>query len=291
MINKWTTDEIKLLIDLYINKGLSLTELYPIFHKKHNRTKTSVNNKIKRLKLKHTKNQRFAIKSRLNSKEKNGMFGRVSPMKGLTKENSDIISKKSKKLSETRKKMYKEKLLPDLSGTNNPMYGKTPWCFGLTKENNDSLKSAGKKISTYQKNRWNKLTKSEKSIIIKRLNEAMIQGKTPTKIEEKMKIFLNENNIKFKKNKFLNGFYVDFYLTDYDFVIECDGDYWHANPKIYKNKKLTKPQIKNKQRDYRKNKMLNENKIKFLRFWESDIKNNFNQIKKDVLSSIVSIKS
>lgn len=65
-------------------------------------------------------------------------------------------------------------------------------------------------------------------------------------------------------------------------VIECDGDYWHVNPKFYKNKILTAAQIKNIERDTRKNILLTNKKIDFVRFWEDDIKNNFEKVKEKI---------
>lgn len=283
MSKKWSTEEINHMIELYKIKGQSLSEICPFFNEKYGRTCSSISIKIKRLKLSHSKEQTKQIKSRLNTGDKNGMFGKVSPMKGLTKENSKMIENKSIKLSNTRKKLYADGLLPNLSGENNPMFGKLPWNIGLTKESNDSLKIAGEKTSIFRKNEWKNKTENEKMIIIKRLNNAMIQKKSPTKIEIKIKNFLDELNITNIKNKKINNFLCDFYLPDYNFVIECDGDYWHANPMFYGDKELTNPQIKNIERDIRKNNMLNEKKIPFLRFWEHDINKNFDFVKNKIL--------
>jgi very-short-patch-repair endonuclease len=287
MYKKWNEEEIEYLKELYVIKGLSQIEICPFFNKIYNRTCDSIWIKIKRLKLFHTKDQTRLIKSRLNSGDKNGMFGKTSAMKGLTKDNSVLMRNKSDKLSKTRKKMYKEGRLPDMSGTKNPMFGKKPWCFGLTKETNESLKSIGKKSSINAKNRWNNKTEDEKKEAIKQLNNAMIQTKKPTKIEVAMKSFLDENEIKNKKNYTINNFLVDFYLTDYNFVIECDGDYWHANPKFFSNKTLTVPQLKNIERDKRKNEMLLNENIPFLRFWECDINKDFKSVKNKILTSII----
>ena len=51
----WTDKEVELLVKLYEKDGLSLSELYPIFNKEFNRTLQSVNIKIVKLKLKHSK--------------------------------------------------------------------------------------------------------------------------------------------------------------------------------------------------------------------------------------------
>ena len=82
-------------------------------------------------------------------------------------------------------------------------------------------------------------------------------------------------NIQYVSQKQFGFWFFDFYLIDYDIFIECDGDYWHANPKIYFDQnKLNTTQKHNVGNDKRKNIFLEkENKI-LLRFWEYDIYNN-----------------
>jgi very-short-patch-repair endonuclease len=183
--------------------------------------------------------------------------------------------------------MFKEGLLPDVSGSKNPMFGKRSWNYGLTKENNFSLKNSGEKISKNKKEEWMNKTPEEKQKVIDRLNNSMIQTKKPTKIEIKMMEFLKTEKIKFIQNYKIKNFLVDFYLPKYNLVIECDGDYWHANPDFMVNKELTEPQIRNIDRDKRKNEMLINEGIKFFRFWERDINNNFNDIEKKIKESLV----
>jgi very-short-patch-repair endonuclease len=58
----------------------------------------------------------------------------------------------------------------------------------------------------------------------------------------------------------------------YKIIIECDGDYWHANPLFYDINKLGIRQKRNTQRDRFKNEYLKRKGWKVLRFFESDIK-------------------
>jgi very-short-patch-repair endonuclease len=276
---KWLDEEVELLKNLYLNLGLSLSEIVPIFNEKYNRSNDSIKLKIKRLRLHHNDEQIKNIKSRLNSGDKNGMFGKQSPLKGLTKENSELIRIKSDKLSETRKKMFEIGLLKPKKGSENPMFGKIPWNRGLNKYNTHSILIASQKQSIKKKNDWLDKTPDEKEKIIRRLNNMMIQTKSPTKIELKMSDFLIEENIDFIKNYEIGVFLVDFYLPKHNLVIECDGDYWHANPNFVKDKVLTKPQLKTIDRDIRKNNELIKRGIKFLRFWEQDINYNFDEVK------------
>lgn len=121
----WADEEIKFLKTLYIEKGLSISEFYNDFNKKYqDRTKTAVEIKIRKLKLKHTTIQLHNIKSRLNSGVNNGMYGKIGANNGLTKENSERIKMAGEKISVKRKDMFKNGYLPSHIGENNPMYGK-----------------------------------------------------------------------------------------------------------------------------------------------------------------------
>jgi len=282
----WKTEEVELLKELYENQGLSISELYPIFSLRFNRTLDSVKVKMGKLKLKHTKEQIAKLKSRLNSGELNGMYNKTSAMKGLTKENSEIVRLKSEKTSKTRIEMYKKGLLPDVSGENNPMFGATPWSKGKTKFNDIRLYNIGIKSSISKKELWLKKTNEEKEIIIRRLNDAMIQVRKPTKIELKMVDYLSKLDIEFIKNFRIKNFLVDFYLPNNNLVIECDGDYWHANPLIYEGKELDKIQLKNRNRDRKKEEMLIKSNINLVRFWEFDIKNHFESVEQKLLTML-----
>lgn len=282
----WLKEEVLYLRDLYEKEGLSLSEIFPMFNEKYNRSLESIKIKIKKLKLSHTNEQTKKIKSRLKSGELNSMFGKPSPLRGLNKENSEIIRLASKKNSETRKEMYENGLLPDISGDKNPMYGIKSWNNGLNKFTDKRIMQYSEKVSKSKKLEWLSKSDEEKDKIIRRLNDAMIQNKKPTKIENKIEDYIKSLNINYKKNYRVGRFLVDFYLLDYNLVIECDGDYWHSNPKFYDSKNLDKIQIKNKDRDNRKEKLLNENEINFIRLWEHDIHNYFEIVKNKINKSI-----
>lgn len=106
----------------------------------------------------------------------------------------------------------------------------------------------------------------------------MINQKKPTKIEIKMENYLLSENINFIKNYRIGLFLIDFYLVDFNIAVECDGDYWHSNPLYFTDDNLTISQIKNKDRDLRKSKLLSEQNIKLIRFWETDIHTKFNDV-------------
>lgn len=275
----WSKEEEEKLKYYYEKMGLSVSE----FYEKFDRTKTSLEVKIGKLKLKHTEKQKSKIKSRLNSGEKNGMYNKIGPNKGLNKDNSKRILNASKKISKTRKKLYQDGIL-DTSGEKNGMYGKEPWNKGETKYNNKKIKDAAKKISVSRKRWWDDLSQDDKDKIIGNLSLAANKAKKDTKIEIIIKRSLDKMNILYIKNYKQGRFIFDFYLPDNNFIIECQGDYWHGNPKIYKT--LNEIQIKNKIRDKNKIEYLKKNKINSLFLWENEIYKNKEILEKIILEKI-----
>ena len=101
-----------------------------------------------------------------------------------------------------------------------------------------------------------------------------------TSIELKTASILTNHNIVFipqhrigttKKYKF------DFFLPEFNMVVECDGDYWHG--KDLSDDELNETQIVTRHYDNIKNKTLKELDIVLVRFWESDInKNNYEEV-------------
>lgn len=68
------------------------------------------------------------------------------------------------------------------------------------------------------------------------------------------------------------GRFYDFYLTDYQCIIEIDGSYFHQDPRMFE--KANRMQKRNKRVDEVKNKWAIDNGFLLLRFWEYDIYNN-----------------
>jgi len=65
----------------------------------------------------------------------------------------------------------------------------------------------------------------------------------------------------------------DYYIEDSNILVEVDGDFHHCNPNSKHHTPIYPIQIKTVSNDIRKNKIANDNNIKLLRFWESDINN------------------
>ena len=98
--------------------------------------------------------------------------------------------------------------------------------------------------------------------------------------ERCVKKILEELNIYFQSQFKIENRIYDFYLKDLNLIIEVNGDYWHANPKMFK--KLNKIQKASKIRDRIKKKLAREHNYQIIFLWEDDIKNNLEKVIKKI---------
>jgi very-short-patch-repair endonuclease len=99
-----------------------------------------------------------------------------------------------------------------------------------------------------------------------------------TKIEIIMEEYLQTLNVEHKYSFILQKRQFDFLLLKQNLIIECDGDYWHANPKFYPEP--AEWQIERIAIDQEKNEIAKNNGYRIVRFWEDDILNNFDHVKR-----------
>lgn len=194
------------------------------------------------------------------------------------------------------------------------------WCDGLTKEEHDGLKvqeyKIGKKLEEYYntnkaKGIKEKISKKQKETIRKSKEDGTYDEKYRNKFKEywskeenrerqrnnrtnylstykyvfsnfekEFKDFLEEININFNFQFNLKGKLYDFLIKNT--IIELHGDYWHCNPKFYPNGPLYETQKLNIYNDKIKYDLALENGYDFLIIWESEWKNNKEEIKKKV---------
>lgn len=89
---------------------------------------------------------------------------------------------------------------------------------------------------------------------------------------------LKDMNVDFEEEYDVKYYLVDCYLTDYNLMIEVQGDFWHCSPLLNKNSKGIK---KNTVKDKRKHTYIkNKYGIEVLYIWESDVRNNIELCKK-----------
>lgn len=124
-----------------------------------------------------------------------------------------------------------------------------------------------------------------------KIRQARLRQILPTKdtqIEKMLQQKLIEKGIKFEMHKSLPG-QPDIFIAP-NVCIFCDGDYWHANPKLYKNADFIMSRKKAAQEVWHKdsevNRSLESLGYRVLRFWETDIISNTNACTMGILGVI-----
>ena len=170
--------------------------------------------------------------------------------------------------------------IASIKGINRPQYGKT-W------EDLYGIKEAKRRKDT--------MSLISRRNIIRRLrnNEMPFLN---TKIEIKVGKELTKRRIPYISQYPVDRKFVcDFVIPGFNIVIECDGDYWHANPKIYDRNNLGIRQKRNIQRDKFKDLYLSEKGWKVFRFFELDInkspKKCIDKISNEIKNQLKSIKN
>lgn len=202
----------------------------------------------------------------------------------VTRQFSPNFDKACKKMSEDRK------------GDGNPMFGLDPWNKGLTKETNESLrlvseKQTGRIVSqeTREKHkearrihplkaRHNKphcpeTVEKMRIITAERIaNGSFCRG--PSSIHIKIREFLKTLNL---KQNWSEEFQVKYFSLDFAFPevkvgIECQGSYFHVDPRLYPNGPISAVQRRNFGRDIAKKKFLcDQNNWTIIEVWEPEI--------------------
>ncbi len=111
------------------------------------------------------------------------------------------------------------------------------------------------------------------------------QEVSPNKLEIIGYKLLKDIGVIFEPQKLIaDKFLVDAYLSEYNIIVQFDGDYWHANPTKYQT--LDHRQAKRVIIDKSQNAYFTKCGYTILRFWESDIKKRPTWVCEQITNSI-----
>lgn len=96
--------------------------------------------------------------------------------------------------------------------------------------------------------------------------------------ELQFKEILNELKIDYEVQKILGNKIFDFYIPKANLIIEVDGNYWHGDKEKFPN--LNGMQKKNMRNDAFKDSLATGLGFSIERVWESDLKENYEEVKK-----------
>jgi very-short-patch-repair endonuclease len=156
-----------------------------------------------------------------------------------------------------------------------------------------------KKISDSSKKMWKRWKESDIQMyryMIESLKSKNIHHKnySMNTIEYKMALILDELNLCWKFEKIFHfetrSYIPDFFVESNNLIVECYGDYWHANPKLFEPCKLLNENITAEMKwkyDLEKKEMFESGGYKFLYFWESDIHSGTEKIKENIKNATI----
>ena len=153
------------------------------------------------------------------------------------------------------------RVISNLKGKEHSMYGKT-WDKLYGKDEADrmrkeySLRSQKLMVERLKNNKMPFVNTS----IEKAIGNEMLKRKIP---------FISQYEID-------QRFVCDFAIPKFRIIVECDGDYWHANPTFYNPLKLNHIQKKKVQTDKNKDIYLSKKGWIVMRFFESEINSSSN---------------
>jgi very-short-patch-repair endonuclease len=96
-----------------------------------------------------------------------------------------------------------------------------------------------------------------------------------TKIEVKIQDYLKQLGIEFETHKYIPiqlGYQTDIFIPSKNLIIECDGDYWHGNTKLFDFRIMPQHVKEQIPLDFERTNQLEEKGFKVLRLWENEIK-------------------
>jgi G:T-mismatch repair DNA endonuclease (very short patch repair protein)/predicted transcriptional regulator len=146
------------------------------------------------------------------------------------------------------------------SGPKNGMYGRT------------HTPGARAKLRASNKRQWAKPGAREACALRTIAQfQAGKTGKANNKLEQHMAKLLTTEGIRYQAQFRVGRFLFDFYLPAYHLLLEVHGRYWHADPRFYAERKLTKTQRRNIANDVKKQRRALKDRYLFLSLWEDDI--------------------
>lgn len=201
-----------------------------------------------------------------------------------------ITSEHKERISQGLNKAYSSGKRKIKRGKKNHLYGvkgeKHP-AFG-NKHSEETKKIISKTSSERLKKRW-KTRRGEMLKIAEKARENSITPKQDSSIELKIQGFLKDLGREFYTHVYMknitSAYRCDIWIPSKNLVIECDGDYWHGNPKIYSTSQLSEKQKLQRIRDEERTSELKERGFQVLRMWGSEIRTFTIEEFKDILEN------
>jgi len=229
-------------------------------------------------------------KAKLTWKNPKSKYNTKVYRKKLTNRNNKLWADPNSKYNSTE---YQEKISAATSGNSHYFFGKHH-----TKKSKDKIRKSttGKRNHFYGKNHTEESIKKQRIIKQKLWKDPKSKYNTiefkanrkkvmlnarkyikyeDTKIEKIIKTILKKNHIKFKCQKWIGPYRVDFFIPSHNLIIEADGTWSHGDPRIFKPTDIIQGYKIAKEKwifDKNRDKILKFRGYKIIKFWEKEIK-------------------
>ena len=146
-----------------------------------------------------------------------------------------------------------------------------------SKEQKEKFSKAMSKTALRTISKMSKKEIEERMLLMRKSKKE--EGRFSSKLEVKIANLLNRNNIDFIYTFYIQYHSYDFYIKNTAVLFEINGDYWHANPKIYNSGDYIKIGADNVlvddiwNRDLLKLKIAEKYGYKVFYLWENEINN------------------
>lgn len=152
---------------------------------------------------------------------------------------------------------------------------RTGWTNSKEAKQKSSEKQKGrKKPEEFRKNLIEYYSTPEGRRLQREKRAKQIFPKKDTSIELKIQNYLRQLGITFATHKRMEIKYAypcDIFIPVMNLIIECDGDYWHCNTKIYDFRKMKQSIKEQVQLDFERTAQLEEQGYRVIRLWGSEI--------------------
>lgn len=274
LLNKIYTEENYSILDIveYLNGDISSTQIYFLLEKFNipkKGLKGSANSKRTREKYKQTCIEKYGTENSLSKGSKPYEKRNKTVKEKYGVDNVFQLEKVKDKLNQTILDTY-----GSLRTHNSHKQKET-----LKNKSLETKLEHYKKISIAHKKRWETYTDEQKYSIIAKLlkNNQSKNFYIINKLESKISNALVQIGFPFEFSYFIQRRQFDFKIGN-NIIIEVQGDYWHANPKFYKeNEVINYPKRKCKAKEIwendKKKKLIAEKYgYEVLYIWEDEVK-------------------
>jgi G:T-mismatch repair DNA endonuclease (very short patch repair protein) len=219
----------------------------------------------------------YCNRCRDRSGEKNPFYGK--------KHNKEMVKKTKDKLSLIIKKRWKDKNYREkvIKGISKPRRE------GFKKEQSDRVKIWYKNNPNQRDSRSLKMKESWKNGKIEPNINSINESKLEIEFREELKKRLVNRNVR-KSTLRIGGrwFYPDARI-DKNIIVEFYGNYWHANPKIFKSRDIVHHELTAEQiwkNDKKRIKILVDNGFKIFIVWQDKYQENKEKCIKELINKV-----